>query len=127
MCVCVCVCVCVNRGSYTGIYMYIYIHVQCTYTTHVYNLEREHNVYLKSFIQEALTQATELRALEDMATSFFFKEEERAKEEFKRALACAENSGKMYDEVRYPLMNTSKFYHMLYRLVSDKNGGKCQK
>ena len=44
-----------------------------------------------------------------------------------KELLHAENSEKMYGEVRYPFMNTSKFYHMLYRLVSDKNRGKCQK
>ena len=107
--------------------MYTYMYNVPILHTHISRERTQYNVYLKSFIQEALTQATELRALEDEATSFFFKEEERAKEELKRALACAENSGKMYDEVRYPFMNTSKFYHMLYRLVSDKNGGKCQK
>ena len=47
----------------------------------------------------ALTQATELVALEDEAIQFLLEEEEREKEELKQALRVVENRGKQFHEV----------------------------
>lgn len=49
--------------------------------------------------QAALTQATELAALEDEAMSFFLEEEQREKEQLKRALRVSEKRGKPFHEV----------------------------